>query len=206
MFPELRRVQPRRWSGVVWHQCASIAEALWYPSPARVHGRYHTVGNDGAWYGSTSARGAWAELFRHWRRIDVDPFAVQRLVARVRINDLPVLDLTDGATRALVGVDYADLISEDWTTCQLISAAVVRSRRFKGILAPGGALHGTSTVVVYHRAANARIVEAQRVRSASGPYALFLDELIGPEYDYMREVYRRLQRRRALDDGRRRAP
>lgn len=200
---DLSRVQPRLWSGVVWHQCAPVVDSLWYPSPANSHGRYHRVGDGGAWYASTTARGAWAELFRHWRMMEVDPFAVKRRLARVRVKALPVLDLTNGATRSLVGVDFSDLISETWITCQMLSAVVQRSHRFAAILAPGGAISGTTTLVAYAGATKQLRVESDGVRRANAAYALFLDEVRRPEHDYMRELYARMQKRAAIEEQRR---
>jgi len=62
-----------------------------------------------------------AELFRHFVDDGVDPFEVRRRVGRVSV-DLHVLDLTDKATRSHLGVDEADLVSDDCATTQTIAA------------------------------------------------------------------------------------
>jgi RES domain len=174
----LKDVAPCLWSGTVWHQSAPMFPALWCPNPARSHGRYHTVGDRGAWYGSLKQEWCWYEFFRHWRRIDLDPFDVVRRVARISVSELPVLDLRDAANRSLVGVDYADLISNDWTICQLLAARVQQSLRFGGILAPSGAKHGGVTLVVYGKATHHLTVQGEHTRRASEPYKAFLDQVV----------------------------
>lgn len=193
----LREVSPKEWSGTVWHQNAPVVRPLWFPSPAMVHGRYHRVGDVGAWYASLSERGSWAEFFRHWRRLDIDPFRVSRRIARVEVAGLPLLDLTDGATRSLVGVEFEQLISSDWTVCQLVAARVQASRRFHGVLAPGGALPGTTTLVVYASRVNRLILSHERVHRAAASYQAFLDEvrlMDSADYEQIRELYRSRQR------------
>jgi hypothetical protein len=64
------------------------------------------------WYASSREQGAWAELFRHFVDDGVDPFEVRRRIGRVSV-DLHVLDLTDTKTRSHLGVEEADLVSND---------------------------------------------------------------------------------------------
>lgn len=66
----------------VWHQTRPRRGLLDFADPARSPGRYHRAGDPGMWYASSTERGAWAELFRHWYFEDVSPFEVHRRVGR----------------------------------------------------------------------------------------------------------------------------
>lgn len=65
--------------------------------------------------------------------------------------DLQILDLTDEATRSHLGVDEADLVSDDYATTQAIAAAA-RDAGFDALLAPVVALPGGTTLVVFAHA------------------------------------------------------
>jgi hypothetical protein len=69
-------------------------------------------------------------LFRHFLDDGVDPFEIRRRVGRVSV-DLKVLDLTDPATRAHLGVTEEDLTAEELDLTQEVAGAadVVPERR-----------------------------------------------------------------------------
>jgi RES domain-containing protein len=117
-------------------------------SPAAGPGRYHRAGGPGAWYASTTERGAWAELFRHHTSTELSPFEVRRRIGRARVESLRVLDLTDPATREALSVTEADLTSDDLSRCQALGDAA-RAAGFEGMLAPSAALAGETTLVVF---------------------------------------------------------
>jgi len=112
----------RRLTGSYWHQGATRHPLTSCADPALGPGRYHRAGEPGVWYASNREQGAWAELFRHFVDEGVDPFEVRRRVGRVSV-DLDVLDLTDKTTRSHLGVDEADLVSDDCATTQTIDCA-----------------------------------------------------------------------------------
>jgi RES domain-containing protein len=115
------------------------------------------------WYASSQEQGAWAELFRHFLDEGVDPFEVRRRVGRVSV-DLQVLDLTDEATRSHLGVNEADLVSDNSTLTQDIAAAA-RDAGFDGVLAPAAALPGCETLAVFGHALSATVTaERSEVR------------------------------------------
>lgn len=140
----------RRLIGRFWHQGGTRHELTSCADPALGPGRYHRTGEPGVWYASNHEQGAWAEFFRHFLDEGVDPFEVRRRVGRVSV-DLQILDLTDEATRSHLGVDEADLVSDDYATTQAIAAAA-RDTGFDALLAPAVALPGGTTLVVFAHA------------------------------------------------------
>jgi hypothetical protein len=89
-------------------------------------------------------------MFRHFLDEGVDPFEIRRRVGRVSV-DLEVLDLTDAATRAHLGVSDDYLTAEDLDVTQEI-ATVARDAGFDAILAPAVALPGCQTLAVFAHA------------------------------------------------------
>jgi RES domain-containing protein len=76
---------------------------------------------------------------------------------------LHVLDLTDAKTRSRLGVDEADLLSEDCATTQAIAAAA-RDAGFEGVLAPAAALPGCQTLAVFAHALPGVKAERSEIR------------------------------------------
>jgi RES domain-containing protein len=138
----------RVFSGRVWRQCAPTRGLLDVASPAAGPGRYHRVGDPGAWYASTTERGAWAELFRHHTGTDLSPFEIRRRIGRARVESLRVLDLTDPQVREALVLTEADLTADDLTRCQALGDAA-RAAGFQGILAPSAALAGEIILAVF---------------------------------------------------------
>lgn len=130
-----------------WHQGATRHELMSFADPALSTGRYHTMGGAGVWYASDREQAAWAELFRHFLDEGVDPFEVRRRVGAVDVQ-VEVLDLTDDAIVRSLGVNPADLVSDDYTTTQAV-AEEARRAGFAGILAPSAALPGRRTLVLF---------------------------------------------------------
>ncbi len=152
-------------AGSFWHQCSPDRGLLDVADPALTSGRYHRVGGPGVWYSSSSETGAWAELFRHHEPGGVSPFEVRRLIGRVRVRDLKVLDLTDERVREVLGVSDGDLTGDDLTRCQAI-AEQARAAGYDGVLAPSAALDGQKTLAIFASAASKIIEESSRVRNA----------------------------------------
>jgi RES domain-containing protein len=144
--------------------------------PARAPGRYHRTGDPGVWYASNREQGAWAELFRHFVDDGVDPFEVKRRVGRVSV-DLLVFDLTDKTTRSHLGVNEADLVSDDYAiTCAAGAAG------FDAVLAPAAALRGCETLAVFAQPLPSITAERSEVRQPP-PRLADLLPLIRPHED-----------------------
>jgi RES domain-containing protein len=137
----------RKLTGQFWHQGPTRHPVASCADPARGPGRYHQTGDAGVWYASNREQGAWAELFRHFVDIGVDPFEIRRRIGRVWV-DLEVLDLTDSGIRAQLGVTETELVCDDYATTQAIATAA-RAAGFDAVLAPAAALPGCQTLAVF---------------------------------------------------------
>lgn len=183
----------RKLVGSYWHQGPTRHPLVSCADPARGDGRYHLTGERGVWYSSNREQGAWAELFRHFVDDGVDPFEIRRRVGRVTV-DLRVLDLTDKATRAHLGVDESDLVSEDYRTTQAIATAA-RAAGFDAVLAPAAALPSCETLAIFVEALSK--VDAGRSEIRQPPPRLAdLLSLIRPRHsmsDAMRRVLKTLE-------------
>lgn len=178
----------RRLTGRYWHQGATRHLLTSCADPALGPGRYHRTGEPGVWYASNREQGAWAELFRHFVDEGVDPFEVRRRVGRVSVN-LLVLDLTDKAARSHLGVDEADLVSDDCAATQNIASAA-RDAGFDAVLAPAAALPGCETLAVFAHALSNVTAERSEVRQPP-PRLADLLPLIRP-HEGVPEAVRRL--------------
>jgi RES domain-containing protein len=179
----------RKLNGTYWHQGATGRPVASCADPALGPGRYHRTAESGVWYASNREQGAWAELFRHFVSEGVDPFEVRRRVGRVTV-DLDVLDLTDSDTRSHLGVDEADLVSDDCATTQTIAAAA-RDAGFDAVLAPSAALPGCETLAVFAHALPDVKAERSEVRRPP-PRLADLLPLIRPHEDVPHTVRRLL--------------
>lgn len=159
----MRELSPRVITRLVWRQTRPRNALLDFESPARYEGRYNQVGDPGVWYASSTERGAWAELFRHWGQEEISPFEVRRRVGRAKVTELAVLDLTDRQVRDLLGATNEGLISDDLSRCQEL-ATEAREAGFDGILAPSAALDGEITLAVFGSAMDKVEAEHSRVQ------------------------------------------
>jgi RES domain-containing protein len=155
----------RIFSGLVWRQCAPTRRLLDVASPAAGPGRYHRAGDPGAWYASTTERGAWTELFRHHTSNEISPFEVRRRIGRARVENLRVLDLTDPRVREALAVTEADLTSDDLARCQALGNAAWAAG-LEGVLAPSAALAGEIILVVFPSGIAKLTEEHSRVQRA----------------------------------------
>ncbi len=115
---------------------------------------------------------------------------MRRRVGRVSV-DLHVLDLTDKATRSHLGVDEADLVSDDCATTQTIARAA-RDAGFDAVLAPAAALPGCETLAVFVQALPNVTAERSKVRQPP-PRLADLLPLIRPHEDVPHTVRRLLK-------------
>ena len=115
------------------------------------------------WHASSTERGAWAELFRHWGEQEISPFEARRRVGRAEVTDLAVLDLTDPEVRDQPGVTVEELVRDDLRRCQEL-ATMAREAGFEGVLAPSAALDGEITLAVFASAMGKVVAEHSRVQ------------------------------------------
>ncbi len=152
-------------AGRFWHQCSPSRGLLDVADPAVTSGRYHQGGGGGVWYASSSETGAWAELFRHQEPSGISHLEIRRLIGKVRVRNLKVLDLTDSRVRESWGVSEQDLTADDLTMCQAL-AEEARRAGYDGILAPSAALVGQTTLAVFASAIGKLREEVSRISHA----------------------------------------
>jgi len=122
------------------------------------------AGGPGTWYASSSEAAAWAELTRH--APDLPPGDLRpRLVARIRVAGLRVLDLTDPGTVAEVGLTAAELTNDEPEALAALAdlAAWAAAEGFQGLLAPSAAVPGECTLVLFASGLAAITVEEERL-------------------------------------------
>ena len=152
-------------SGLVWRQCAPTRRLVDVASPAAGPGRYHRVGEPGAWCASTTELGAWAELLRHHTSSELSPFEIRRRIGCAQVEGLRVLDVSDPQVRDALALAEADLTSDDLAPCQELGEAA-RAAGFEGILAPSAALTGETILVVFPSSIAKVTEEHSRVQRA----------------------------------------
>jgi RES domain-containing protein len=136
-------------SGEFFRHTAPSRDARDVPRQALAAGRYHRKREEPPLYASSHERAAWGELFRH-SEPEISPFEVRRRMTRLRVTDLPILDLTDPEIRRLLGVTEKNLVSNRYANCRRIADLARRApRRFGGILAPSAADPEAATLVVF---------------------------------------------------------
>ena len=130
-----------------WHQGPPDYPLLSVADAPRGPGRYHRTGGRPTWYGSSTRRGAWAELFRHFSAEGVSPFEVRRRIGRADFT-IVALDLTQPRLQRVLGVTPEELVSDDLSTCQAL-AELAAEAGFDGIRGPSAAIAGERTLAVF---------------------------------------------------------
>jgi RES domain-containing protein len=154
-------------SGDFWRQSSREHMPVDIPHRATSSGRWHQKGQQPRVYASSTPDAAWGELFRHSYG-GVSPFEIKRRLARLKVDSLPVLDLTDPKVLEQLGVTRQELVGERYRACQLI-ASMVRRRpdRFGGILAPSAAdPDGAETLVIFAEWLDRVTVHSHRITRA----------------------------------------
>lgn len=159
----MREVSRRFITRLVWRQTRPKNALLDFDDPSLYEGRYNQVDGLGVWYTSSTERGAWAEMFRHWGAEEISPFEVKRRVGRAKVTDLAVLDLTDPEVRRQLGVTKEDLVTDDLRRCQQLAVDAWEAG-FEGILAPSAALDGEVTLAVFASAMGKVVAEHSRIQ------------------------------------------
>ena len=146
--PTLAQVQPRPEAGL-WFRIVPRIYREWIDSDEgakRRGGRYNPPDEFGALYLSANPEGCLAELAT---RTDTPPNLCEGTI-EVRLDR--VCDLTDQATREILGVALTDLTGPDWTLTQQLGSAI-RDAGFQGIRVPSAVGPHINLVVFRDRAA-----------------------------------------------------
>ena len=175
-----RQISPRVITRLVWRQTRPRNALLDIDDPTRYEARYNQIGDPGIWYASSTERGAWAELFRHWGQGEISPFEVRRRVGRAKTTELAVLDLTDPQVRDQLDVTVEDLVGDDLRRCQDL-ATEAREAGFEGVLAPSAALDGEITLAVFASAMGKVVAEHSRVQRPSIRMIRVLEQIRVPD-------------------------
>jgi len=150
-----------------WHQVSPGRGVLDVADPPLSDGRYHRQGGRPTWYGSSSEKGAWAELLRNPPQ-GIDPREARRRLGRVSI-DVVALDLTSARLLNALGLARDDLTSRDRRIC-LTVADVAAEAGFDALIAPSAADKDGTTLAVFGPAihANAHDIVDYGVRTPPG--------------------------------------
>ena len=155
---------PLALDGTFWHQGPVRLAADHLVHPARYAARFRKPGGPGTWYASSSEAAAWAELARHAPDLPLADLRPRR-VCKVRARGLPVLDLVDVETLALLELGAAALVSDEPDDLAALAdtAAWAHTHGFGGILTPSATLAAAITLVVFPAGMAALVVESERI-------------------------------------------
>jgi RES domain-containing protein len=142
---------------------AFAVEPLSVEGSLRHGGRYNPLGAFGAIYCGENPAVCAAEIRRRAQRHPVPRYRL----ARIQIDLHRVLDLTDPATLAALGLRAEDLVTDNWEPTQRLGAAA-RAAGFEGLLVPSAAGPGRNLVIF-----PGRLDARSRIRSlGSRPFRL----------------------------------
>lgn len=97
---------------------------------------------------------------------------MRRLIGRVRVDELRVLDLMNQQVHEALGVSEVDLSADGLTRCQGL-AEQARAAGYDGVLAPSAALDEQRTLAVFASVADKIIEETSRVENAPARMSRF---------------------------------
>lgn len=111
-------------------------------------GRWHVTGDEPTQYWSSSPDAAWAELIRAERlRTEEELDLVRMPIWVCRFPSSGLLDLLSPGTQRTAMISEADLIADDWTSCQKLGAEIRES--YEGVVTPCAALDGHANVTIF---------------------------------------------------------
>lgn len=123
-------------------------------------GRYHIGGETGILYTSLERNLAIRELGRHSARANLqDGLAA----GKIKVKLQKVLDLTQAAVLAKLGLSKEALVSPDWTITQAVSHQA-RKAGFQGLLVPSATGSGVNLVVFENNFAQGCLIEVEEIR------------------------------------------
>lgn len=122
-------------------------------------GRYHIVGETGILYASMERDVAIRELGRHASRAHLQGALA---AGKINVRLQKVLDLTQAAVRAKLGLSIEDLVSRDCSITQAISLQA-RKAGFQGLLVPSAAGGGVNLIVFENNLAEGCLIEVEEI-------------------------------------------
>lgn len=125
-------------------------------------GRYHIAGETGILYTSLERALAIRELGRHASRRDLQRGLA---VGKIKVKLRKVLDLTQAAVLAKLGLSKGDLVSPDRSITQAVSLQA-RKAGFQGLLVPSAAGSGANLVVFENNLAEGCLIEVEEISAA----------------------------------------
>ena len=138
----------------VWRHVPSGAHPLNFGWLLKATGRWNRRGIYGCLYASLTQEGAVAELEKqraHSSPASASVSFAARDVVSVRVSVDPVLNLTDPAVIATLGVNVADFLGDDDTSlerCRTVSD-FARAQGYRALIVPSAALAGAKNLVVF---------------------------------------------------------
>lgn len=125
-------------------------------------GRYHIAGETGILYTSVELDVAIRESGRHAYRANLQGGLV---AGKIKVKLQKVLDLTQTAVLAKLGISKDDLVSPDCSLTQAISLQV-RKAGFQGLLVPSATGSGANLVIFENNLAEGCLIEVEEINPA----------------------------------------
>lgn len=116
----------QQWSGSCFRYTSAMRDPLSGEGARRFGGRWNKRGLFSAIYLSDSEKACMVELERAAAVASTTPqnkLRAPHKLHNITANDLSVLDLRTSAAQLTVGLEPADLTSDDWTACQEVGHA-----------------------------------------------------------------------------------
>jgi len=137
-----------RFRGIAY-RATSYDTPLWV-FPNRREGRWsHPDDRTIAQYCTLDAAAPMAEFLRHEDlRIEEDAAELRLSIWQLHLAEGAILDLSTPEEASRQGVDWQDLISDDWARCQELGREIVAAGG-RGVLAPCAALPGSMSLTAF---------------------------------------------------------
>lgn len=137
---------PSRGSLTLFRYC--VDESPFWVLPNGRAGRWNNAGEQPTQYWSATPDAAWAELIRReGLEAEADPDLVRMPIWACRAPVAGLIDLRNAWAREAAGITEAELVSDDWSPCQRLSAALRGS--CSGVIAPSPVLDGHANVTMF---------------------------------------------------------
>lgn len=151
----------RAWSGILYRSAspkyAATDDILSGAGTKLLGGRWTPAGAFRATYLSLDPETAFAESLAHHRYYSIElQSALPRVVVAARADLAVVLDLTDAAVAAQLGIDLGAIVAQDWRATVAAGsipdshriAITLHAARLEGFIVPSAARRGFSNLVI----------------------------------------------------------
>jgi len=129
-------------------RCSDYDTPLW-ARPNTEHGRWRSARTNPTQYLCLSSDGCWADLARGENlRADSEVTLIRMPLWVLRIDENQIADYSTFEKAEAAGFPPGALIDEDWQRCQA-EGDRLRSRGFRGVLAPAAALPGETALTLF---------------------------------------------------------